>query len=163
MEKSQQQGPLAVVLTLLIISVAINFFALYSGAFSSRSANTKSAPKIELSDDKKLSSTDEQAANKMVASAVVNPMQMSMDKMTTLLDGKKWDDLDKAFILAMVPQAQGGIDLAQYTKDAKHPELQKFGEKIVEARTQEIKQLVERMRAWGYTLEPVQWSQEAKK
>ncbi len=54
------------------------------------------------------------------------PMDMSMRNMVKVLDGKTGDDLDKAFLEAMIPHHQGAIDMAKYLTGAKHDELKKL-------------------------------------
>jgi uncharacterized protein (DUF305 family) len=78
-------------------------------------------------------------------------MSMSMDDMRLMLEGKTGDDLDRAFLEAMIPHHQGAIEMARYISGAKHPELKKLGEDIITAQTKEIEQMKAWMQEWGYT------------
>ena len=79
-----------------------------------------------------------------------DPMQMSMADMWAMLEGKSWDELDKAFLEWMIPHHQGAIDMAEYLVDAKHPELKQMGLEIIEAQQGEINQMNTWLEEWGY-------------
>lgn len=79
-----------------------------------------------------------------------DPMQMSMADMGAMLEGKTWDELDKAFLEWMIPHHQGAIDMAEYLVNAKHPELKKMWEEIIQAQQAEIDQMNEWLVEWGY-------------
>lgn len=76
---------------------------------------------------------------------------MTMDGMVSSLKGKSGDELDKAFINAMIPHHQGAIDMAKEIKDtAKHQELRTLAEEIISAQEKEIGQMRQWMKEWGY-------------
>ena len=76
---------------------------------------------------------------------------MSMDDMTKMLNGKTGDELDKAFLEAMIPHHQGAIDMAKYLTGAKHDELRKLGADIISAQANEIEMMKKWLKDWGYT------------
>ena len=77
-------------------------------------------------------------------------MNMSMADMWAMLDGKTWDELDKAFLEGMIPHHQGAIDMAEVLVDAKHPELREMGEEIIAAQQAEIDQMNTWLEQWWY-------------
>lgn len=77
-------------------------------------------------------------------------MNMSMADMWAMLDGKTWDELDKAFLEGMIPHHQGAIDMAEVLVDAKHSELREMGEEIIAAQQAEIDQMNTWLEQWGY-------------
>lgn len=80
----------------------------------------------------------------------MDPMEMSMADMWAMLEGKTWDELDKAFLEWMIPHHQWAIDMAEYLVDAKNPELKQMGVEIIEAQQAEIDQMNEWLEKWGY-------------
>lgn len=80
----------------------------------------------------------------------MDPMEMSMADMWTMLKWKTWDELDKAFLEGMIPHHQWAIDMAKYLVDAKNPELKQMGIEIIEAQQAEINQMNEWLVEWGY-------------
>lgn len=81
----------------------------------------------------------------------MDPMDMSMEDMSSMLAGKTGDDLDKAFLEGMIPHHQAAVDMAKYLAGSKHPELMKLGAEIIAAQTKEIEQMKKWMIEWGYT------------
>lgn len=80
-----------------------------------------------------------------------NHMGMSMDSMSTALQGKTGDDFDKTFISEMIDHHQGAIDMANLAKqNAKHEEIKKLADDIVTAQTKEISEMKTWQRQWGY-------------
>jgi hypothetical protein len=78
-------------------------------------------------------------------------MSMSMDDMAAMLDGKTGDAFDKAFIEGMIPHHQGAIDMAlEAQKSAKHEEIKRMADAIISAQQQEIDQMNEWLKDWGY-------------
>jgi len=72
-------------------------------------------------------------------------MDMSMNGMTEMLEGKEGDAFDKAFLDMMIDHHQGAVDMANLAKqNAKHDEIKKMADEIISAQTKEI----EMMRAW---------------
>ncbi len=80
-----------------------------------------------------------------------DPMSMSMTDMGKMLAGKTGDDLNKAFLLGMIPHHQGAIDMAKYLAGSNKPELVKLGADIISAQQKEIDQMNKWMKEWGYT------------
>lgn len=79
-----------------------------------------------------------------------DPMQMSMADMWAMLEGKTWDELDKAFLEWMIPHHQWAIDMAEYLVNAKNPELKQMWVEIIEAQQAEIDQMNQWLVQWGY-------------
>jgi uncharacterized membrane protein (UPF0136 family) len=78
-------------------------------------------------------------------------MSMSMDDMAAMLEGKTGDAFDKAFIEGMIPHHQGAIDMAEAAqKSAKHEEIKRMADAIISAQQQEIDQMNQWMKDWGY-------------
>lgn len=82
---------------------------------------------------------------------MTDPMKMSMADMGAMLVGKTGDDLNKAFLLGMIPHHQGAIDMAKYLAASNKPELVKLGADIISAQQKEIDQMNAWMKEWGYT------------
>lgn len=81
----------------------------------------------------------------------MNHSEMSMAEMTEQLKNKKGDDFDAAFIEMMIAHHQGAIDMAKLIPDrAKHEEVKKLGENIIEAQTGEISDMYKWQSQWGY-------------
>jgi uncharacterized protein (DUF305 family) len=79
-------------------------------------------------------------------------MDMSMKDMADMLKGKTGDDLDSAFLEGMIPHHQGAIDMAKEAqKHAKHEEIKRMADAIISAQQQEIDQMNQWMKDWGYT------------
>ncbi len=76
-------------------------------------------------------------------------MHGSMAGMMAGLEGKKGDELDKAFLEEMIVHHEGAVDMAQaILKDGKHPELKTLAQNIVTAQTGEIAQMKSWLAAW---------------
>lgn len=76
-------------------------------------------------------------------------MHDSMAGMMASLDGKKGDELDKAFLEEMIVHHEGAVDMANaILKDGKHPELKTLAQNIVTAQTNEIAQMKSWLAAW---------------
>lgn len=80
----------------------------------------------------------------------MDPMDMSMADMGKMLEGKSWDELDKAFLEWMIPHHQGAIDMAEYMVNAKHPELRELWKEIIVAQQAEINQMNIWLEEWNY-------------
>lgn len=77
---------------------------------------------------------------------------MSMNDMTTELQGLTGDDFDKAFIEMMIAHHEGAVEMAQLIPTrAKHGEIHTLGEAIITAQTQEISDMKQWQIDWGYT------------
>lgn len=76
---------------------------------------------------------------------------MSMADMTTELETKSGDDYDKAFIEMMIAHHEGAIDMAELSNTrAKHDEIKKLSNDIIEAQMAEISEMYQWQAAWGY-------------
>lgn len=77
---------------------------------------------------------------------------MSMTDMNKQLEGFSGDDFDKAFIEMMITHHEGAIDMAELIPGrAKHDEIKKLGEDIIEAQTKEIADMKRWQAEWGYS------------
>ncbi|NOS67432.1 MAG: DUF305 domain-containing protein [Candidatus Peribacteraceae bacterium] len=78
-------------------------------------------------------------------------MDMSMDDMSGMLEGLSGDEFDAAFIQGMIPHHQGAIDMANAAlTSSKHAEIQKMAKDIMSAQQQEIDQMRQWQKSWGY-------------
>ena len=78
-------------------------------------------------------------------------MMDEMAGMNSALEGKTGDEFDKAFIEQMIMHHQSAIDMAAPgEKNAQHQELKDLTKAIVSAQTQEIKQMKQGQKDWGY-------------
>lgn len=78
-------------------------------------------------------------------------MDMSMNDMSAMLEGKTGDDFDKAFLEGMIPHHEGAIEMATAAlRDAKHAEIRDMANAIITAQQREIDQMKQWMRSWGY-------------
>ncbi len=79
-------------------------------------------------------------------------MGMSMNGMTTMLEGKTGDDFDKAFLQMMIPHHQGAIDMAILAQQsAGHREIKVMANDIITAQQREIDQMHAWQNSWGFT------------
>ncbi len=79
-------------------------------------------------------------------------MNMSMHDMSAMLEGKTGDDFDRAFLEGMIPHHQGAIDMARAAKEnAKHAEIKKMADDIMSTQQNEINQMNQWLKEWGYT------------
>ena len=78
---------------------------------------------------------------------------MTMKDMEDMLVGKTGDELDRAFLEAMIPHHEWAINMAKYLENAKHPELQTLGSEIISAQSKEIAQMKQWMIDWWYDKE----------
>lgn len=78
-------------------------------------------------------------------------MMDEMAGMENELKGKTGDEFDKAFIEQMIMHHQSAIDMAAPgEKNAQHEELKDLTKAVVSAQTQEIKQMKQWQKDWGY-------------
>lgn len=76
---------------------------------------------------------------------------MTMDEMSEMLEGKKGDELDKAFLEGMIEHHEGAVSMAEYIlKDGKHEELRTMAQEIIDAQTTEIEMMKQWQKDWGY-------------
>ena len=93
----------------------------------------------------------EMMEDRMMDHTMDDPMSMSMDDMSGMLEGKTGDDFDRAFIEGMIPHHQGAIDMAKAAQQhAKHQEIKDMAEAIIEAQQSEIDMMNRWMMEWGY-------------
>ncbi len=79
-------------------------------------------------------------------------MDMSMNGMTMMLDGKTGDDFDAAFLTMMVPHHQGAIDMAEAAlTNAKHDEVKNLARDIIKSQQAEIDQMNLWIKDWKYS------------
>lgn len=73
-------------------------------------------------------------------------MDMTMTDMVGMLEGKTGKELEKEFILGMIPHHQGAVDMAKklLADEAVSQELKNFANQIISAQESEIKM----MNAW---------------
>lgn len=77
---------------------------------------------------------------------------MSMSEMTKQLRNKSGDDFDKAFVEMMIAHHEGAVAMAGLIPDrAKHDEVKQLGKAIVTAQTQEIDDMRQWQKDWGYS------------
>lgn len=78
-------------------------------------------------------------------------MGSSMDSMMDLLEGKRDDEFDKAFIEAMIVHHEGAIEMAhEALKYGKHDEIKKLANDIVVAQNNEINMMKFWREEWKY-------------
>lgn len=76
-------------------------------------------------------------------------MHGAMDGMMQGLSNKTGDELDKAFLDAMIVHHQGAIEMSKVlVANTKHPEMQKLGNDIIEAQTKEIQMMQTWRTSW---------------
>lgn len=103
-------------------------------------SNKPTAPKEQSADSHMMSNGQ-----------MMEDSSMSMQGMTDALKGKTGDDFDKAFIELMIEHHQGAIDMANLAKQkAKHDEIKSLADDIITAQTNEIIQMREWQKTWGY-------------
>ena len=80
---------------------------------------------------------------------------MTMQDMTSSLQGKTGDDFDKVFIEGMIEHHQGAIDMANLAKTkAKHQEIKSMADDIISAQSKEIDLMQSWQTDWGYKTVP---------
>lgn len=78
-------------------------------------------------------------------------MHSTMDTMTGSLKGKTGAAFDKTFLSEMIVHHQGAIEMAELAKkNAEHEEIKTLAEQIITAQTQEIEQMKQWQKEWGY-------------
>lgn len=78
-------------------------------------------------------------------------MMDDMAAMTTELQGKTGDEFDKSFINLMIEHHTSAIDMARPgANNAQHQEVKDVTKAIVAAQTQEISQMKQWLKDWGY-------------
>lgn len=85
--------------------------------------------------------------------ASLNQNGITMEMMAKSLKSKTGDDYDKAFIAGMIEHHQGAIDMSkQSSRNAKHDEIKKLSADIITAQENEIAQMRQWQRDWGYKM-----------
>lgn len=78
--------------------------------------------------------------------------ELSMSEMTESLRNKTGDAYDAAFIQHMIAHHQAAVDMAKLSKkNAKHTEIKRLSDDIVEAQELEIERMKQWQQDWGYT------------
>lgn len=78
-------------------------------------------------------------------------MAKQMGEMNDTLMMKSGDDFDKAFLSEMIAHHQGAIDMAKAAKTkAKHEEIKKMADDIINAQTREIETMKQWQKDWEY-------------
>jgi len=134
---------LAFLLIGLVVGIGGTAFAMKR----TETASTKSAATNAAA------ATDTRAGMDMgsTASSTGTASSMSMDQMTTNLQGKSGDNFDKAFISEMIAHHQGAIGMAKLApSQAKHQEIKDLANGIIAAQTKEIAQMQQWQKDWGY-------------
>lgn len=76
---------------------------------------------------------------------------MTMDEMSSILDGKSGDDYDKAFLAGMIAHHEGALKMAEGSaKNAKHQEIKELSAAIISAQKSEIDMMKRWQSEWGY-------------
>jgi uncharacterized protein (DUF305 family) len=77
--------------------------------------------------------------------------EMSMDDMTSVLEGKSGDEFDKEFIKQMIVHHEGAVDMAELAlKSAKHQEIIDLSSEIIRTQSSEIQMMKDWNASWGY-------------
>lgn len=75
----------------------------------------------------------------------------SMSEMVEDLRGKSGDEFDKEFIDGMIVHHEGAIDMAKLAQTfAKHQEIKKMADDIIEVQSKEIEIMKSWQKEWGY-------------
>lgn len=86
-----------------------------------------------------------------VSEANMDHQQMSMQDMSASLLGKNGDEFDALFLQEMIVHHQGAIDMARLAStSAKHQEIKELSRQIISAQEQEIQQMEDWLKSWGY-------------
>lgn len=76
---------------------------------------------------------------------------MTMDDMTSSLEGKTGDEFDKAFLSGMIEHHKGAVLMSNVaTISAGHAEIKNMAKDIITTQNKEINQMKEWQKSWGY-------------
>ncbi len=76
---------------------------------------------------------------------------MTLQDMSAALRDKHGDDYDAAFLAMMIEHHEGAIDMAEFSaKNAKHQEIKQLSRNISKAQHDEILQMKQWQKQWGY-------------
>jgi uncharacterized protein (DUF305 family) len=129
--------PIAAGIAGLVIGIALSSFV----ASWAVNGNHESTLKIFGIDTSKVMSSKELSQGS----------DASMNDMMVSLNGKTGDDFDKAFISEMIVHHQGAVDMANAAKtNAKHDEIKRMANNIINAQTKEIDQMKTWQTEWDY-------------
>lgn len=82
--------------------------------------------------------------------------EMSMNDMSDALKDLKGDDFDKAFLEMMIAHHEGALDMAGLIPGRTgHSELTELGEAITVAQANEIADMMQWQKDWGYSSDEV--------
>jgi uncharacterized protein (DUF305 family) len=89
----------------------------------------------------------------MTDGSIMSNSKMSMNSMmtdmTSRMDGKVGDELDRVFLEDMIIHHQGAVDMAlKLQKETKRPELQKMASDIIDVQTKEINIMENWVKEW---------------
>ena len=86
-----------------------------------------------------------------VAATTFDKPATDMSQMTSQLESKSGDEYDKAFIANMIDHHRSAVDMAKLSaKNAKHDEIKQLSSEIIVAQEEEINQMQQWQKAWGY-------------
>jgi uncharacterized protein (DUF305 family) len=95
--------------------------------------------------------TETQGMHTMPNGHMMHDSSMTMGDMVDMLKGKTGDELDKAFLLGMIPHHQGAVDMAKLVlENAKHEEIRQMAKDIIETQQREIDMMKQWQQEWGY-------------
>lgn len=95
-------------------------------------------------------------------SQVAQDSSMSMESMTAALKEKTGEEFDKEFVAQMIEHHQGAIDMANLASSrAKHDEIKRLSDMIIQAQTTEISMMKTWYGQWGYRAEDLQADKHA--
>ncbi len=75
-------------------------------------------------------------------------MDHTMDSMTSSLEGKTGDELDRTFLKEMITHHEGAIEMAEMVQNSEHRELRNLSAAIIKAQTREIDQMKKWLNTW---------------
>jgi uncharacterized protein (DUF305 family) len=73
----------------------------------------------------------------------MNMNDMTMNDMVSMMRGKSGEELEKEFLLGMIPHHEGAVEMAKILLQDKtiSPEIKSFAENIIKAQDTEIKMM----------------------
>ncbi len=104
-----------------------------------------------MDDDRKYGMSKKMPTMMMDDMSTMDPMDMSMHDMSTMLEWKTGSWLERAFLEGMIPHHQWAVEMANYLTGNIKPELQKMRDEIINAQTKEIEMMKKWLVDWGYT------------
>ncbi len=96
--------------------------------------------------------TFDKPENKETASNNSIVSSKSMEDIMSSLKNKSGDEYDKSFISSMIGHYEGAVEMAKLSAmNAKHDEIKKLSEAIITAQEQEIAEMKQWQKDWGYS------------